>query len=172
MYQYDRIVFMRRLIKQRDIVIDDWRYAEEDPLGRKRALILPFDRWIQERKRWWLWDGRLGVRIGPTDPVAALAQDFLRVSLIAVEFDGVDEDRGCSQAQSLRKRYGFTGELRAVGDFQHDQLSYMARCGFDSFELPPGADLEAALDAFDDFLVVYPGAVDAGVTPLPLRRTG
>jgi len=33
---------MRRLIKQREIVADEWRYADEDPLGRERALILPF----------------------------------------------------------------------------------------------------------------------------------
>ncbi|AMN45942.1 hypothetical protein ACG33_02205 [Steroidobacter denitrificans] len=161
---------MRRIIKQRDIVIDEWRYAEEDPLGRKRALILPFDRWIQERKRLWLWDGRLGVRIAPTDPVAALAQDFLRVSLIAIEFDGGDEDQGYSQAQLLRNHYGFTGELRAIGRLQRDRLSYMARCGFDSFELPPGADLDAALHALNDFIVACRGAADADA--VPLRRTG
>jgi uncharacterized protein (DUF934 family) len=63
---------MRRLIKQREIVVDSWRYAEEDPLGRERALILPFARWKEERSRWWLWDGKLGVRMGPTDPVTEL----------------------------------------------------------------------------------------------------
>ena len=31
--------------------------------GRERALILPFARWKEERERWWLWDGRLGVRL-------------------------------------------------------------------------------------------------------------
>ena len=60
-----RHVCMRRLIKQREIVVDEWRYADEDPLGRERALILPFARWKEERDRWWLWDGRLGVRLGP-----------------------------------------------------------------------------------------------------------
>ena len=65
---------MRRLIKQRDIVVDEWRYADEDPVGRERALILPFARWKEERDRWWLWDGRLGVRLGPTDPVGVEAQ--------------------------------------------------------------------------------------------------
>jgi len=160
---------MRRLIKQRDIVVDEWRYAEEDPLGRERALILPFERWTQEREQWWLWDGRLGVRIGPTDPAWELQQDFLRISLVAIEFAGLGEGRGYSQAQLLRKRYKFTGELRAVGKIQRDQLYYLARCGFDAFELPEGADLKAALPAFDDFTVAYQGAVDASVAPL--RRT-
>jgi uncharacterized protein (DUF934 family) len=124
---------MRQLIRRREIVSDDWRYADEDPQGRDRALILPFARWQQERNRWWLWDGRLGVRLGPADPVAALAQDFLRISLVAIEFGGIAEGRGYSQAQLLRKRYKFSGELRAVGKVQRDQLFYLARCGFDSF---------------------------------------
>jgi len=157
---------MRQLIKQREIVTDEWRYADEDPTGRERALILPFARWKEERERWWLWDGRLGVRLGPTDPVAALEHDFLRIGLVAIEFGGMAEGRGYSQAQILRKRYKFTGELRAVGKIQRDQLFYLARCGFDAFELPEGADLQAALAGFNDFSVAYQPAVDVGVAPL------
>jgi uncharacterized protein (DUF934 family) len=157
---------MRRLIKQRDVVVDEWRYAEEDPQGRERALILPLARWQQERERWRLWDGRLGVRLTPSDSVAALEQDFLRIGLVAIEFGGLAEGRGYSEAQLLRKRYKFTGEVRAVGKIQRDQLFYLARCGFDAFELPEEADLEAALTAFDDFSVAYQSAVDVGVAPL------
>ena len=154
---------MRQLIRQREIVTDEWRYADEDPLGRERALILPVARWKEERDRWWLWDGRLGVRLGPTDPVAALEHDFLRLALVAIEFGGMAEGRGYSQAQLLRKRYKFTGELRAVGKIQRDQLFYLARCGFDTFELPDTADLQVALTGLDDFSVAYQGAVDSNV---------
>jgi len=162
---------MRRLIKQREIIVDEWRHADEDPVGRERALILPFARWQAEREQWWLWDGRLGVRLGPTDPVAELKNDFTRVSLVAIEFGGIGEGRGYSQAALLRTRYKFTGELRAVGKIQRDQLFYMARCGFDTFELPEGADLDVALTAFDDFSVAYQGAVDVGGVNLT-RRAG
>jgi uncharacterized protein (DUF934 family) len=154
---------MRQLIRQREIVTDEWRYADEDPLGRERALILPFARWNEERDRWWLWDGRLGVRLGPADQVAALEHDFLRLALVAIEFGGLAEGRGYSQAQLLRKRYKFTGELRAVGKIQRDQLFYMARCGFDTFELPEAADLQVALTGFDDFSVAYQSALDVNV---------
>jgi uncharacterized protein (DUF934 family) len=155
---------MRQLIRRREIVSDDWRYADEDRQGRYRALILPFARWQEERNRWWLWDGRLGVRIGPADPVAALERDFLRIGLVAIEFGGIAEGRGYSQAQLLRKRYRFGGELRAIGNIQRDQLFYMARCGFDSFQLPEGADLAAALNAFEDFSVAYQGAPDLSLS--------
>lgn len=157
---------MPHLIKQREVVVDEWRSAEEDPLGRGRALILPFARWKEERDRWWLWDGRLGVRLGPTDPVAALEHDFLRIGLVAIEFSGLSEGRGYSQAQMLRKRHKFTGELRAVGNIQRDQLYFMARCGFDAFELPDHANIAEALAAFDDFTVAYQPAVDTSVAPL------
>ncbi len=155
---------MRQLIKQRDIVTDAWRYVDEDPQGKERALILPLARWQQEREQWWLWDGRLGVRIGPTDSVADIEKDFLRISLVAIEFGGIGEGRGYSQAQLLRSRYQFTGEIRAVGKIQRDQLFYMARCGFDAFELPGGADLLVALTAFNDFTAKYQGATDLGLS--------
>jgi uncharacterized protein (DUF934 family) len=154
---------MRQLIKQREVVLDDWRYADEDPQGRERALILPFARWKEERERWWLWDGRLGVRLGPTDQVAELANDFLRIGLVAIEFGGLAEGRGYSQAQLLRKRHKFTGELRAVGKIQRDQLFFMARCGFDAFELPDTTNWEEALAAFGDFSVAYQASTDNGL---------
>jgi len=154
---------MRQLIKQREIVTDRWRYADEDPLGRERALILPVARWLDERDLWWLWDGHLGVRIGPDFDVTGLERDFSRLSLIAVEFGGLGEGRGYSQAQILRRRLRYLGELRAVGRIQRDQLLFLARSGFDAFELPEGTDLEAALAAFDQFSVAYQPAVDTGV---------
>jgi uncharacterized protein (DUF934 family) len=157
---------MRHLIKQREVIVDSWRYADEDPLGRERALILPFARWKEERSRWWLWDGKLGVRMGPTDPVTELEHDFLRIGLVAIEFGGISEGRGYTQAQLLRKRYNFTGELRAVGKIQRDQVFYMARCGFDSFEFPEGTDLDVAMTAFNDFSVAYQTSSDLLVHPL------
>jgi uncharacterized protein (DUF934 family) len=158
---------MPQLIRQRKVVADDWRSIDDDPTGRERALIIPFARWQAERDQWWLWDGKLGVRIGPTDPVEALERDFLRVSLVAIEFSGIGEGRGYTQAQLLRRRYHFTGEIRAVGKIQRDQFFYLARCGFDAFELPDGADTAVAIAAYGDFSVKYQDSSDQG---LSLRR--
>ena len=159
---------MRQLIKQREVVTDEWRYFDEDPTGgAQRALILPFAKWTEERQQWWRWDGRLGVRLGPTDPVDALANDFTRVSLVALEFGGIGEGRGYTQAQLLRRRYNFSGEIRAVGKIQRDQVFYMARCGFDAFDFPAGTDLSVPLAAFNDFSVAYQSSSDQGVA---LRR--
>jgi uncharacterized protein (DUF934 family) len=99
--------------------------------------------------------------------VDALERDFLRISLVAIEFGGIGEGRGYSQAQLLRRRYHFTGEIRAVGKIQRDQFFYMARCGFDAFELPDGADAAVAIAALNDFSVKYQDSSDQG---LSLRR--
>ncbi len=146
---------MRSIIRRREIVADDWRYADEDPAGADRALILPLARWHEERPQWWLWAGRLGVRIGPTDRVELLRPDLTRLSLIAIEFGGPSEGRGYTQARLLRERLGFAGELRAVGYVKRDQLFFLARCGFDAFELSAGVDPQSVLTAFEDFDVAY-----------------
>ena len=77
---------------------------------------------------------------------------ILRAScLIAAEFSGPAEGRGYTQARQLRERFEFAGELRAIGYVRRDQLFFMARCGFNSFELPD-ADIEDALHGVRDLL--------------------
>ena len=59
-----------------------------------------------------------------------------------------------------------TEAIRAVGEVLRDQLFYMARCGFDAFQLARG-DAHAALQALQTFSVRYQPAADE---PLPLYR--
>lgn len=156
---------MRKLIKQRElthaIVTDEWRYADED--AQAAAIIVPLAQWLQERETLLASGKRIGVRVAPADKIEVLEQDAPKLQLIALEFGGIGEGRGYSQAHILRRRYGFTGELRAVGKIQRDQLFYMARCGFDAFELPEAADLDVALTAFKDYTVAYQPGVDQGL---------
>jgi uncharacterized protein (DUF934 family) len=147
---------MRRVIRQLEIVADDWQYlaTDEQVPAPEGALLVPFARWCEQREALRPRAGRLGVRIGPVDSAAALVRDFDRLVLIAVEFGGIGEGRGYSQAQQLR-RSGFTGELRAVGRVSQDQIWFMARSGFDAFDLADPAELEAALAALERFSVAY-----------------
>jgi uncharacterized protein (DUF934 family) len=55
----------------------------------------------------------------------------------------------------LRQRYLYRGELRARGVLKRDQMFFLARCGFDSFDLDPTEDLQAAIAALDTFSVAY-----------------
>src|SRR5450631_3357277 len=124
----------RQLLRNGRVVDDDWRYASDAP-SAAHAVIVPFAQWRSERMTWSARPGRLGVMLLPADKVEDLAPDLARFELVGAEFSGPSEGRGYTQARMLRERYGFRGELRATGYVRRDQLFFLARCGFTSFEL-------------------------------------
>jgi uncharacterized protein (DUF934 family) len=63
------------------------------------------------------------------------------VTRIDLHFPKFTDGRAFSQAFLLRRRLGFTGELRATGDVLADQLQQMARSGFDAAVLRADQDL-------------------------------
>jgi uncharacterized protein (DUF934 family) len=67
----------------------------------------------------------------------------------------------------IRERYGYRGELRAIGDVLRDQLFFLSSCGFNAFVLRDGEDTQEALAAFGDFSEAYQNSVER---PLPLFR--
>lgn len=165
---------MRKLIKlhnsRRSVIDDTWQYSEEN--ADAQAVIVSLTQWQTDRDALLASGKKLGVKLAPADKVEAIAADVSKLQLIALEFGGIGEGRGYSQAHILRRRCGFTGELRAVGKIQRDQLFYMARCGFDSFQLPETADLNVALTAFDDYTVAYQPGIDIAGVQLQHRLTG
>lgn len=104
--------------------------------------------------------GRVGVRVAPADQVHDLAPLLAHVAVVAIEFPGPGEGRGYTYARLLRQRYGFKGEVRAVGPaVKQDLLFFMVRCGFDTFDLAPGENLAEARRALQRFTLAYQPAV-------------
>ena len=66
--------------------------------------------------------------------------------------------RAVSRLRCLR--HGFAGELRAVGNVLRDQLSFMVRCGFDSFAVADARPLDGWESALSEIDVVYQPATD------------
>jgi uncharacterized protein (DUF934 family) len=151
----------RRLLRDGRIVEDEWSYLAESADGAA-ALILTFAEWQNERAAWMARGGRLGVVLQPADKVELLAPDISRLELIGAQFSGPSEGRGYSQARVLREQWKFGGELRATGFVRRDQLFFMARCGFNSFELSD-ADIEDAAEALSAFSKAYQPSNDAGL---------
>jgi uncharacterized protein (DUF934 family) len=158
----------RRLLRDGRIVEDDWSYLAEAEGNAAVPLILTLAEWQEDRDRWLAQDRRLGVILSPAHKVDMLAPDIARFALIGADFSGPGEGRGYSQARVLREHWKFRGELRATGYVRRDQLFFMARCGFNSFELPD-TDIEAAHAALATFSRAYQPSNDAGL-PLKLRR--
>jgi uncharacterized protein (DUF934 family) len=158
---------MRSVIKNRKIVEDAWQtLADADDL-RSGAIIVSLARWQRERESLSKRSDPVGVRLPNTVNVADVADDLPSWALVALEFPKFSDGRAYSQARLLRERYSYRGELRAVGDVLRDQLFFMARSGFDAFELRADRRLEEALLAFNDFSDSYQPAADQ---PLPLYR--
>jgi uncharacterized protein (DUF934 family) len=158
----------RRLLRDRQIVVDDWLYVAEAAADPTAPLIVTFDQWQMESDAWIERDSPLGVVLSAAHKVEQLAPHLSRFALIAAEFPGPSEGRGYTQARLLRERWNFKGELRATGYVRRDQLFFMARCGFNSFELPE-ADIEDALAAFSTFSAAYQPSNDSGLA-VKLRR--
>ena len=89
---------------------------------------------------------------------------FAGVERIDLQFPKFTDGRAFSQAFLLRRRLGFTGEIRATGDVLVDQLVQMQRSGFDAAVLREDQNLVIAQSQFDRFAAFYQG--DA-VLPIP-----
>jgi len=152
----------RRLLRDGQIVIDDWRYVTEAADEASAALILSLEQWRLEPDTWLARGSRLGVVLSPADRVEQLAPDLRHFALIAAQFPGPSEGRGYTQARQLRDHWNFKGELRAMGYVRRDQLFFMARCGFNSFELSE-TDIEDAHSAFSTFTAAYQPSNDLGL---------
>lgn len=113
------------------------------------------------------WQDQSGVTLPVDCDLDALDIDLKNTPLICIEFSLFTDGRGFSLARSLRERFDYTGELRAVGNFIPDQLHYMRRCGFSSFEFADEIEESTIRECLDAFSEHYQAAVD---DPQPLFR--
>lgn len=165
---------MTRIIKHRAVIQDSWQLLEGDPVGSlpfRGDVIVPLGLWTRERETLAFRLGRVGVWLDADAEPAMIAQDLACLDMIAVRLAGATDGRAYSLGRLLRERYGYTGELRAIGEVLRDQLYYLSRCGFDAFALRADQDLEQAQAAFDDFSEAYQASVERP-HPLFRRRPG
>ena len=149
------------LFREAGIVEDPWQKLDDDaPVPADGMVLVSFVRWREARAALLARRGPVGVALANTDPVEALASDVSRLDLIALHFPKFSDGRAYSQARLLRGRLGYTGELRATGGVLQDQLPFMLRCGFDSFESDQKGFAEALAKAGTLFSVVYQPAED------------
>ena len=110
------------------------------------------------------------VVLQPGDDPRALEDRLPGLTVVAVHFPKYGDGRGYSLGRLLRERYGYKGELRAIGAVARDHLQLLARCGFDSFELREGEDPQEALAGLTDFSEAYQASA-AQPEPLFRRRS-
>lgn len=139
------------LLKNGKIVEDTWqKVSDEDAIPETGAVIVSLDRWQQDRDSLVARTDSVGLRLAHDQSPALIKGDLDELALIALEFPAYTNGRAYSYARLLQ-RYGFTGEIRAVGDVLRDQYLNMHRCGFNALELKEGeteADWAATIAHF------------------------
>jgi uncharacterized protein (DUF934 family) len=164
---------MALIIKDRNVVTDPWLRLELNadgsvpPAPGGGDIIVPLAMWREQRPHLSARPSRIGVWLNSDEDPAGIAEDLKLFGVVAVNFPNFGDGRGFSTGRLLRERYGWKGELRAIGDIFRDQLFYLASCGFDAFVLREGEDLHEALAGFGVFSEAYQGSVER---PLPLFR--
>jgi uncharacterized protein (DUF934 family) len=114
--------------------------------------------------------GEVGILLQTHEPIESFAEAFDDINslpLIAVYVERFADGRNFTLGNLLRTRYSYKNELRAVGDIMRDQLFFLKRSGFDSYEIKAGRNAEEAIESLKDFSDPYQGAVDE---PNPVWR--
>lgn len=132
-----------------------------------KNFIVPLSFWKLYQEELNEYDGAVAVWIDSNETPAQIADVLHSLALIALNFPVFSDGRSYTNARELRQKYGYKGEIRAIGDVLRDQLYYMAQCGFDSFEIRHDQDEELCLDAFKDFKTGYQSTI---AEPAPLFR--
>jgi uncharacterized protein (DUF934 family) len=164
---------MALIIKDRSVVSDPWQLLKSaddggvPPVPPVGDVIVPLVLWRAERDSLRFRAARIGVWLDSDEDPALIAEELPLFGVVAVDFPKLANGRGYSTGRLLRERYGYRGELRAIGDVQRDQLYFLWQCGFNAFALRAGEDPQEALAAFGDFSETYQTSVER---PLPLFR--
>lgn len=161
------------LLKNGEIADDPWSALPEDASQTAQGdVIVSLEQWQENRETLRGRNGRLGLRLKSDQSPAGIADDLQYFDLVALEFPRFGDGRPYSYARLLRERYGFAGELRAVGNVLRDQLFFMLRCGFDSFEIDSDKAVDAWRDAVSEISFWYQPTGDGRSTAGVLRRAG
>jgi uncharacterized protein (DUF934 family) len=164
---------MPQLIKGRAIAANQWVQAGAEGADTASHLILPLADYIKAIDGGEPADRRAPLLKAENHDVSPLVPFLAKAPLVAVNFASTGDGRGYTQARLLRERHGYQGELRAVGKIRADQMFFLARCGFDAFELLDDEDASLAIAQLDRFSVSYqPGLGNLAHTRMRYGQQG
>ena len=165
----------KMMIKDGEIIANPWQivttaesFNELSAEALQQPLIVSHALW-QTHSDQLSQHSSLGLWLSNDQALEVIANDIQHFSVIAIDFPIFMDGRAFSLARLLRERYSYNGELRATGALIRDQLSYLKRCGFNSFDLDDSIDINEALKSLNDFTEFYQSACDQD-QPLFRRR--
>jgi len=154
--------------QQVDDIFTDCSAAEELADG---AVIVSLEQWREHKEDLLKRGTDLGVRLASDQHPLSVVDDLANFKVIALDFPAYKDGRAYSYARLLRDRYGYEGEIRAVGDVLLEQLHYMQRVGFDAFDVVGDEAVAQWKTATEDFTHWYQPTNDGRATIRDLRRS-
>jgi len=162
-----------KVINNRQIVDDSWQAIDDESNIKQlpdNKIIISLAFWNKHKQSLTARDDALGITLNPEDDVAEIAADLSSFALVVLQFPAFRDGRAYSQARNLRLHYDYQGEIRASGNVLRDQLAFMERVGFNSFEIDDHQDINDAINGFDEIEVKYQASSDESL-PLYKRLT-
>jgi len=151
---------------------DNFAPVADDAALPEGPVLVSLARFQKERETLLERNTPIGVKLQAGENPELLGDDVNRLSLVALEFPKFRDGRAFSWARMLRTRLGFSGEIRAVGDFLYDQVNYQHRVGFNAWEVPDTFTLEMFNRALTEMTNVYQPSTDGKKTIRELRAGG
>ena len=162
---------MTRLIKSGAYAQDIYASVADDDTLPEGPVLVSLARFKKDRDALLARNTPVGIRLQAAENPESLGADVNHFALIALEFPKFRDGRAFSWARMLRTRLGFTGEIRAVGDFLFDQVNYQHRVGFDAWEVPDHFTIEMFNRALGEMTYVYQPSSDGRKTIRDLRAS-
>ncbi|HEY4345478.1 MAG TPA: DUF934 domain-containing protein [Parvibaculum sp.] len=159
-----------QLIKDGEFVADAWTTVADDEALPDGPVIVSLERWKKEQNLLLARDGKLGIRLKSGEEPAQIADNLDKFDVVALEFPAYRNGRAFSYARLLRERYGYKGEVRAVGAVLRDQLYYLVRVGFNAFEVRDNVTPEIFRESIGTFTYNYQPSSDGKPRVLSLRQ--
>ena len=132
------------LFKDGHFIADPFRAWEEgDDPSIVGYVHVPLPVFLENRQAFLANSRPLGLLVAPGERIEDVREDLPRFASVAIAFPAFTDGRGYTTARLLVERFGYEGEIRAVGDVLADQIPFMRRCGVNAFVVTHAATRKA-----------------------------
>ncbi len=155
-------------------IADSWkRLADDAPVPQGGSVIVSLARLKSDDNALFAAAKNVGVEFAGDVNLEEVLAYLPRLSLIVARLTTMRDGRPFSIGRLLRERHGYKGDLRAAGPFIPDQVLFLLRVGFTTFEVDEGFSIDALKRAVAAFTAWYQrSATPATPTVIELRHPG
>ena len=153
------------------VIEDRYTRVDDEAALPDGPVLVSLARFQAEREALLGREADLGVWLDSDESPDAIEADLGSLALVACNFPAFNDGRAFSYARLLRERYGYEGEVRAIGEVMLEQAPFMVRSGFSTFEIQDVSDVAEFKAVVEEVRTVYQPTGDGRATALQ-RRLG